>query len=604
MPRRLAVAGVVAFTLCASLAGAAASQAAPGALQVLVTGNDGADATDLAAAIAAQPGVAQADPFDTSLGTPTAGQIASRDLVVSIGDSDYADAALWGNRLADYVDGGGAVLQTAYDNWNNPPPGSPAPTGRFASGGYPPLALGPNQNTSVTLGQILVPDSPLVQGLGTFPSTNNTTTPLAPGATLLAKWSDGRNAIAVKGRVVATSATGSENGSFPALARLARNTANFIRRHRLTVTRHGAGTGTVTSAPAGILCGSDCVYDVPFGERVTLTAAAGARSAFIGWGERLCTGTGPCITTVPADTSIAAFFASLARCGNPQSGTARADSLTGTRFPDRLRGLAGADAVRGLEGADCLDGGAGNDKLNGHSGPDSLTGGSGRDRLSGGSGNDKLNGGSSADRLSGGTGKDRLRGGSGNDRLSGGSAKDVLVGGKGKNILSGGSGNDVLDIANGRRDRAGCGTVEALPHVLLDPSACAPEISRRPTMKSGLTNADRRGSPRRPRQASGAALVLDPVDRQGRQEDDGDGRGRPRQRALVRPQIEQADEGARRAVWDWAGRLTPRGRLAAQALAARASRGLPSRARLAGSLSQPLAPEGCGSGITMASSWV
>ena len=455
MPRRLAIAGVSVLVLCASLA-ATTAHAAPGALQVLVTGNDAADATEMAQAIAAQPGVAQADGFDTGTGTPTPAQLASRDLVVSIGDSDYADAASWGNLLADYVDAGGTVLQTAYDNWNDPAPGVPRPEGRFAAGGYPPLSPGPNDNADTALGQVLVPSSPLVQGLGSFPTTQNTTTPLAPGATLLAKWADGRNAIAVKGRVVATSAAGNEAGAIPTIARLARNTANFIRRHRLTVTKSGAGTGTVTSAPAGILCGSDCLFDVPFGDSATLTAAAGPRSLFTGW-SGACNGTAACALAVPVDLAVQATFVSLARCGNSLAGTARADSLVGTRFPDRLRGLAGRDAIRGLAGADCLDGGTGNDNLNGGSGADSLTGGRGTDRLSGGSANDKLNGGASADRLSGGAGRDRLKGGSGNDRLSGGSGKDVLVGGKGKNTLLGGGGNDVLDITGGRRDKAVCG---------------------------------------------------------------------------------------------------------------------------------------------------
>jgi hypothetical protein len=80
---------------------------------------------------------------------------------------------LWGDRLADYVDGGGVVLQAAYDNWVM---SDAHPLGRFASGGYAPLGLGPNDNLATTLGQVEDPSSPIVQGLGTFSTSANTTT--------------------------------------------------------------------------------------------------------------------------------------------------------------------------------------------------------------------------------------------------------------------------------------------------------------------------------------------------------------------------------------------------------------------------------------------
>lgn len=134
---------------------------------------------------------------------------------------------MWGDRLADYIDAGGSVLQAAYDNWEQ---ADAAPTGRFASGGYAPLLLGDNVNQNVTLGTIVEPSHPLVQGLEPFASTLNPDTALAPGATLLAKWSDDRNAIAVKGRVVATSAAVyvDETEAVTAVARLARNAGNYF----------------------------------------------------------------------------------------------------------------------------------------------------------------------------------------------------------------------------------------------------------------------------------------------------------------------------------------------------------------------------------------
>ena len=228
-PRRLLLVLIVAS--CSLLSAAASSNASPAGLHILVTGNCFAEAaTPLAAAIQAQSGAAKVTTFDTSTGTPSAATLKAQNLVVSLGDNCdvYSDAATWGNELADYVDHGGAVLQAAYDNWDD---GGASPTGRFASGGYAPFVLGPNDNLTTTLGELEVPNSPLLKGLGTFANDDNTTDALAPGATLLAKWADGRNAIAIKGRVVSTTASADGDANTPAdasIARLALNTAHYF----------------------------------------------------------------------------------------------------------------------------------------------------------------------------------------------------------------------------------------------------------------------------------------------------------------------------------------------------------------------------------------
>lgn len=53
--------------------------------------------------------------------------------------------------------------------------------------------------------------------------------------------------------------------------------------HTLTVSKSGTGSGTVTSAPAGISCGSDCQESYAAGTAVTLTATAASGSTFGGW---------------------------------------------------------------------------------------------------------------------------------------------------------------------------------------------------------------------------------------------------------------------------------------------------------------------------------
>ena len=92
----------------------------------------------------------------------------------------------------------------------------------------------------------------------------------------------------------------------------ARNvTATFTRNtHVLTVTRTGSGTGTVTSMPAGIACGSDCTETYDELTSVTLTATPAPGSTFNGWSEA-CSGTGTCTTTMRAARSVSAAFAAI-----------------------------------------------------------------------------------------------------------------------------------------------------------------------------------------------------------------------------------------------------------------------------------------------------
>jgi len=90
----------------------------------------------------------------------------------------------------------------------------------------------------------------------------------------------------------------------------ARNvTATFTLLPRtLTVTRRGTGSGTVTSTPGGISCGSDCMETYAHGSTVTLRAAPATGSSFTGWAGGGCTGTGTCTVTMSAATTVTASF--------------------------------------------------------------------------------------------------------------------------------------------------------------------------------------------------------------------------------------------------------------------------------------------------------
>jgi secreted trypsin-like serine protease len=79
----------------------------------------------------------------------------------------------------------------------------------------------------------------------------------------------------------------------------------------LTVVKQGGGTGTVTSTPAGINCGTTCsttsaTFD--HGTPVTLTASAASGSTFAGWDGEGCSSTGACVVNMDQAREVTATF--------------------------------------------------------------------------------------------------------------------------------------------------------------------------------------------------------------------------------------------------------------------------------------------------------
>ena len=88
----------------------------------------------------------------------------------------------------------------------------------------------------------------------------------------------------------------------------------------LGVSRLGSGTGTVTSAPAGINCGTTCTANFNQNASVTLSAVASTGSTFAGW-SGACSGTAGSFTTVMnANKTCSATFTLNTSTVTPSAG--------------------------------------------------------------------------------------------------------------------------------------------------------------------------------------------------------------------------------------------------------------------------------------------
>jgi hypothetical protein len=97
-------------------------------------------------------------------------------------------------------------------------------------------------------------------------------------------------------------------GARPGYTSIATGMAEFFTQPKLSVTRQGSGTGTVTSNDGSINCGSTCSAIFNDGTPITLTANPAAGSAFAGWGGA-CSGTQTtCNVTMSSAQAVTASF--------------------------------------------------------------------------------------------------------------------------------------------------------------------------------------------------------------------------------------------------------------------------------------------------------
>lgn len=86
-------------------------------------------------------------------------------------------------------------------------------------------------------------------------------------------------------------------------------TANFtLNTYTLTISKTGAGSGTVTSSPAGINCGIDCNEVYNHGTSVTLTATPASGSTFTGWSGADNASGASCVVILTSARMVTAIF--------------------------------------------------------------------------------------------------------------------------------------------------------------------------------------------------------------------------------------------------------------------------------------------------------
>lgn len=184
-----------ALGLCVAVAACAT---APAAADVLIAGAPGNAAwlDDVVAQLIGTGKIPGAiDTFNIRFGTPTLGELQLYDAVLVFTDAGAQNASLLGDRLADYVDSGGGVVQATF-SWHNSIPIS----GRWQSGGYAPLTYGgQSQGVEMFLGTRHLPGHPVLANVVTFSggtSSYHNTVNVAAGGTAIADWTNGRPLVA------------------------------------------------------------------------------------------------------------------------------------------------------------------------------------------------------------------------------------------------------------------------------------------------------------------------------------------------------------------------------------------------------------------------
>jgi hypothetical protein len=143
----------------------------------------------------------------------------------------------------------------------------------------------------------------------------------------------------------------------------------------LAIFKPGTGSGTVTSDPSGINCGSNCFASYENVTLVTLTATPAADSVFSGWSGGGCSGKGTCMVTVSGEVTVAADFSKQQNLAVIKSGSGNGkvtadpsglncgatcsykyllnDQITLTATPDATSAISNRDGCDSVDNNQC-----------------------------------------------------------------------------------------------------------------------------------------------------------------------------------------------------------------------------------------------------------
>ena len=128
--------------------------------------------------------------FNIGTGTPSLSTLQAYQAVLVFTDAGALDPTTFGNNLASYINGGGGVVNCVFATASVPIGGT------FNTSTYQVVVpAGQTQNTQLSLGTIIAPCHPIIQGVtnvnggtSSYISTSNTFT---PGTQVVANWNNG-----------------------------------------------------------------------------------------------------------------------------------------------------------------------------------------------------------------------------------------------------------------------------------------------------------------------------------------------------------------------------------------------------------------------------
>jgi hypothetical protein len=110
-------------------------------------------------------------------------------------------------------------------------------------------------------------------------------------------------------------------------------TFRALEYDKVAIHMAGSGQGTVTFAPTGGACSSDCVQGFEDGVPLTLSATASSGSTFAGWSGEACSGSGFCRFTTHGNGEVTATFEKLTSTGTTTPSGSKAATGSGGNVP-------------------------------------------------------------------------------------------------------------------------------------------------------------------------------------------------------------------------------------------------------------------------------